>query len=137
MDLESTKINCNCILYVFNWFWSLNIITWNISMFKIQHVFQIKIFLCVPKAQITFIRSCVNRYSYWNKPCDSQFTQLSIKASSRMKENLYYFVDLIKDWFLRIILRVIICIFRNFQCTLLNFTLHFWILLNCDSFLNI
>ena len=43
-DLESTKINCNYILYDFNWF--LNIISWNISMLKVQHVFQIKIFLC-------------------------------------------------------------------------------------------
>ena len=29
-------------------------------MLKIQHVFQIKNILCVPKAQITFIRFCVN-----------------------------------------------------------------------------
>ena len=28
----------------------------------------------------TFIRSCVNRYSWWNKSCDSRFTQLSIEA---------------------------------------------------------
>ena len=32
-------------------------------MLKIQHVFQIKKCLCVPKAQITFIRSCVYRYT--------------------------------------------------------------------------
>ena len=49
-------------------------------MLKIQQVFQIKNILCVPKAQITFIRSCVNRYSWWNKSCDSRFTQLSIEA---------------------------------------------------------
>ena len=80
LDLESTKINCNCILYVFNWLRLLSIITWNISMLKIQQVFQIKYILCVSKAQITFIRSCVNRYSWWNKSCDSRFTQLSIEA---------------------------------------------------------
>ena len=127
MDLASTKINCNCILFVFNWFWLLNIITWNMSMLKIQHIFQIKNILCVPKAQITFIRSCVNRYSWWNKSCDSRFTQLSIEAWSGMNGKLYYFCDLIKDWFFIIILRVIIYIFRNFQCTLLYFTPHFWI----------
>ena len=49
-------------------------------MLKIQYVFQIKIFLFVPKAQITFIGSCVNRYSWWNKCYDSRFTQLSIEA---------------------------------------------------------
>ena len=49
-------------------------------MLKIQQVFQIKNILYVPKAQITFIRSCVNRYSWWNNSCDSQFTQLSIEA---------------------------------------------------------
>ena len=67
----------NCILYVFNWFWSLNVITWNMSTLKIQHGFEIKNLLCVPKAQITFIRSCVNRYSYWTKSFDSRFTQLT------------------------------------------------------------
>ena len=36
----------------------------NISMLKIQHVFEIKKCLCVPKTQITFICSCVNRCSY-------------------------------------------------------------------------
>ena len=49
-------------------------------MLKIHHVFEIKKCLCVPKAQITFIRSCVNRYNWWNKSCDSRFTQLSIEA---------------------------------------------------------
>ena len=69
LDLESTKINCNIhvtlkfILYVFSWFWLLNIITWIISMLKIQHVPEMKKCLCVPKAQITFIRCYVNRYT--------------------------------------------------------------------------
>ena len=49
-------------------------------MLKIQHDFEIEIFLCMPKAQITFICSCVNGYSWWNKSCDSRFTQLSIEA---------------------------------------------------------
>ena len=49
-------------------------------MLKIQQVFEIKNILLVPKAQITFIRSCVNRYSWWNKSCDSRFIQLSIEA---------------------------------------------------------
>ena len=49
-------------------------------MLKIQQVFQIESILCVPKAQITFIRSCVSWYSWWNKSCDSRFTQLSIEA---------------------------------------------------------
>ena len=49
-------------------------------MLKIQYVFQIKILLCVSEAQITFIRSCVNRYSWWNESCDSRVTQLSIEA---------------------------------------------------------
>ena len=56
----------------------------------------------------TFIRSCVNRFSWWNKSCDSRFTQLSIEAYSVMNGKLYYFCDLIKDWFFIIILRVII-----------------------------
>ena len=75
MDSERTKINCNYILYVFKWFRLLNIITWNISMLKIEHAFEIKIFWCMPKEQITFIRSCVNRCSCWNKSCDSRFTR--------------------------------------------------------------
>ena len=54
-------------------------------MLKIQHVFQIKFFLCVPTTQITSIRSCVNRYSYWNKSCDPRFTQLSIKMEQILK----------------------------------------------------
>ena len=37
-------------------------------------------FLCVAKSQITFIRSCVNRYNWWNESYDSRFSQLSIKA---------------------------------------------------------
>ena len=45
-------------------------ITWDISMIKIQHVFEIKKSLYVAKAQITFIRSCVNKYSWWNESCD-------------------------------------------------------------------
>ena len=49
-------------------------------MLKIQFVFQIKHFLCVLKPQITFIRSCVNRYNWWNESCDSRFTQLGIQA---------------------------------------------------------
>ena len=49
-------------------------------MLKIQHVFEIKKFLYVPKTQITFIRSCVNRYSLWNESYDSRFTQLSGEA---------------------------------------------------------
>ena len=32
-------------------------------MLNIQDVFEIKKFVCVPKVQITFIRSCVNRYT--------------------------------------------------------------------------
>ena len=111
LDLETTKINCNFILYVLNWFWLLNIITWIISMLKIQHVSEIKKCSCVPKAQITFIRSYVNRYSWWNKSCDSRFTQLSIEAWSIMKGKPYYFYDLIKYWFFIIILRVIIYIY--------------------------
>ena len=31
-------------------------------MLKIQQVFEIEKYLCVAKAQITFIFSCVNRY---------------------------------------------------------------------------
>ena len=49
-------------------------------MLKIQHVFEIIKCLYVPQAQITFIRSCVIRFSWWNKSCDSRFTQLSIEA---------------------------------------------------------
>ena len=33
-------------------------------MLKIQQVFQIKSILCVPKAQITFIRSCVRQFDF-------------------------------------------------------------------------
>ena len=47
-------------------------------MMKIQHVFEIKKCLCVPKTQITFIRSYVNRYRCCDESYDSQFTQLSI-----------------------------------------------------------
>ena len=68
------------ILYVYNWFQLLNKITWNISMLKIQHVFEIKKYLCVPKVQINFIRFCANRYSWWNESWDSRFTQLSSEA---------------------------------------------------------
>ena len=64
-------------------------------MLKIQHVSEIKKCLCLPKAQITFIRSCVNRYSWWNKSCDSRFTRLFIEAQSRIKRKLYYFCDAI------------------------------------------
>ena len=46
----------------------------------IQHFFQFKNILFVPMAQITFICSCVNRYSWWNKSCNTRFTQLSIEA---------------------------------------------------------
>ena len=49
-------------------------------MLEIQQIFQIKKCLCVSKAQITFILSCVNRYSWLNESCDSRFTQLSIEA---------------------------------------------------------
>ena len=44
-------------------------------MFKIQHVSEIQKCFCMPKAQITFIRFCMNRYSWWNKSCDSQKTK--------------------------------------------------------------
>ena len=54
--------------------------TWNINMLKIQHDLEIKNLLCVPKAQITFIRSCVNKYSWWNESCNSRITQLSSEA---------------------------------------------------------
>ena len=49
-------------------------------MLKIENVFKITNFLCVPKVQITFIRSRVNRYSWRNESCDSRFTQLSIEV---------------------------------------------------------
>ena len=65
-------------------------------MLKIQHVFEIKKSLCVPKALITFIRSCVNRYNWWNESCDSRFTQHSSEASSRVNEKFKYFVILNK-----------------------------------------
>ena len=41
-----------------------------------QQVFEIKKCLFLAKAQIIFIRSCVNRYSWWNESCDLRFTQL-------------------------------------------------------------
>ena len=65
-------------------------------MLKIQQVFEIKKCLCVAKAQINFIRSYVNRYSWWNESCNLQFTQLSIKTKSTMKGKVYYFGDLIR-----------------------------------------
>ena len=49
-------------------------------MQKIQQFFEIRKLLCVPKVLITFIRSFVNRYSWWNESCDSRFTQLSSEA---------------------------------------------------------
>ena len=58
-------------------------------MLEIQHVSEIKKCLCVAKAQITFIRSCVNRYSWWNKPCDLQFTQLWIEAYTGEKNRQF------------------------------------------------
>ena len=42
------------------WFRSFNIITLSISRMEIQHFSEIRKLLCVPRAQITFIRSCVN-----------------------------------------------------------------------------
>ena len=47
---------------------------------EIEVIFEIKKCLCVAKAQITFIRACVNRYSWWNESYASRFTQLSIEA---------------------------------------------------------
>ena len=61
-------------------------------MLKIQYVFKIQNFLCVSKAHITFIRSCVNRYSSWNKSCDLRFIQLSIEAYSRMNGSTIFVI---------------------------------------------
>ena len=58
-------MNCNCILYVCKLAFIIKLITRYISMLKIQHLFKSKKFLCMPKAKVTFIRSCVNRYSWF------------------------------------------------------------------------
>ena len=67
-------------------------------MLKIQNIFEIKKCLCVARVQITFIRSCENRYSWWNESCDCRFTQLSIEAWSKINEKLDYFCSWIKDF---------------------------------------
>ena len=63
-----------------------NIITWNISLLKIPHVFEIKKFLCVPKTQITFIRSCVYRYT--EKICRLICHRLCVILVDRLESRL-------------------------------------------------
>ena len=93
-------------MHVYNWFRLLNMITWNISMLKIQDVFEIKKCLCVPKTQITFICSCVNRYNWRNESCDSRFTQLLSEASPIANDWAQHFFNwnerfiCINDWYL-------------------------------------
>ena len=100
-------------MYVYHWFRLLNIITWNIIMLKIQYFSEIRKLLYVPKAQIAFIRSCVNRLVlqrvlrlriYWT--LEWSIDLINPKA--------LVFCDWTKDWSLIPIVRVIIYIFRIF-----------------------